>query len=297
MLLFAGRSCRYSSPSVRYNAEAHPPKAVSGELEKTNLDYFDDAPTSIKQTAVDHYEWGVGLNPVMSYAPATDVPLMISPSGYLGKHSHEKSSQALLGATVLTLADQFTAAPRARDNFRGWKQQRYGARGTTDEAEGGVWTEGAEETQGSHPPCRGTCSQQSEKDQRMWSALKTSLLTESEGDTDPPFFGFGIGRADGRASPNGGSDDNADARNTAVGEERNYAVLKGTRDMKQLDLERSAMDRTMRPHRVASARLLETDQTSPVQTKVGSVCEVCILGARRSRASAAQKSQEFLTDF
>lgn len=218
---------------------------------------------------MDHYDWGVGLHSAMSYVAAADVPLMISPSGYLGKHSHEKGSQGVRGSSVSTLTDQFTAAPRVREDFRAWKPQRYGGRGSTDEAEVGVWTEYAEERQGNRSPCRETSSQQSEKDQRMWSALKTSLLTGSEGDTDPQFFGFGIGRTEGRASPNGGSDHLADSGNTAVGEERNYAVLKGTRDMEQLDLERSAMDRTMRPHRVASARLLETTQASPVQTKVG----------------------------
>lgn len=263
--------CRYSSPSERYTAEAHPPKTASGELEKTTPDRFDDVPTSLKQVGVDHYDWGVGLHSAISYVAATDVPLMISPSGYLGKTSHEKGSQEVRGSPVSTLTEQFTAAPRARGNFRAWKPQRYGGRGPTDDAEVGVWTEYAEERQGIRSPCRDTSSQQSEKDQRMWSALKTSLLTGCEGDTDPPFFGFGIGRTEGRASPHGGSDGNADAGNTVVGEERNNAFLKGTRDMEQLDLERSAMDRTMRPHRVASARLLETTQASPVQTKVGGV--------------------------
>lgn len=216
---------------------------------------------------MDYYDWDVGLHSTMSYVPATDVPLMISPSGY----SNEQGSQGGRGAPVSTLTDQFTAAPRVRDNFRAWKSQRYGGRGHPDEAQVGVWTEYEEERQGDRSPCRETSSQQSEKDQRMWSALKTSLLTGSEGDTDPPLFGFGIGRTEDRASPNGGSDGNEDSGNTLVGEERSYAVLKGTRDMEQLDLERSAMDRTMRPHHVASARLLETTQASPVQTKVGSV--------------------------
>lgn len=263
----ADRLYRYSSPSERYNAEAHPPKTASGDPENTNHDHFEDAPTSLKQAAVDHYGWGVGLH--SAYVAATDVPLMISPSGYLGKHSHEKGAQGVRRSPVSTLADQFTAVSRVRDNFRAWKPQHYGGRGPSDEAEVGVWTEYAEERQGNRSPCQETSSQQSEKDQRMWSALKTSLLTGSEGDTDPPFFGCRIGKTDGRAAPNGGSDDNADSGNTIVDEESNYAVLKGTRDMEQLDLERSAMDRTMRPHRVASARLLETTHASPVHTKVG----------------------------
>ena len=270
LLPSSGRCCRYSSPSERYNAESHPPKTASGELEKTNHDRFDDAPTSLNQTAVEHYDWDVGLHSAVSYMEATDVPLMISPSGYLGKHSYEKGSQGVRGPSVSTLTDQFAAAPRVREHFRAWKPQRYGGRGPTDEAEVGVWTEYAEERQGNRSPYGETSSQQSEKDQRMWSALKTSLLTGSEEDKEPPFFGFGIGRTEGRASPNGGSDHDTDSGNTVVGEERNYAVLKGTRDMEQLDLERSAMDRTMRPHRVASARLLETTQASSVQTKVGS---------------------------
>lgn len=265
-LPFAGRYRRYSSPSERYSAEVHPPKTASGEMEETQ-DFFDEAPASLEQAAVDHYDWGVGLHSAMSYVAATDVPLMISPSGYLGKNSHEKCSQGVRRSPVSTL---ITSAPRVRDSARAWKPQRYGGRGPSDEAEVGVWTEYAEERQDNRSPCQETSSQQSEKDQRMWSALKTSLLTGSEGNTDTPFFGFGIGSTADRASPKGGSDDNAESSNTIAGE-RSYAFLKGTRDMEQLDLERSAMDRTMRPHRVASARLLETTQASPVQTKVGSV--------------------------
>eukprot|EP00752_Nemacystus_decipiens_P005931 g5356.t2 len=62
---------RSSSPSECYSAEAHPPRTASGELEKAKRDHLDDAPTSLKQAAVDHYDWGVGLYSAMSLLETT----------------------------------------------------------------------------------------------------------------------------------------------------------------------------------------------------------------------------------
>ncbi len=241
--------CRCSTPAERFSAEVHIPNTTSASQERTtNHDQLDDAiPVSHKQPAVDQYEWDDGLHPAIPYVAATDIPLMISPSGYFETH---------LGKTSQGQGSQFTVAPRG-SRCSAWKSQSYGGQGSSDKAE---------EEQGNTSPCQETSSQQSEKDQRMWSALKTSLLSGSEADTDSTFLG--LDRTDEGVSPDGGSVDNPDPDFAIRGEERHYAFLKGTRDMEQLDLERSAMDRTMRPHRVASARLLETNQASPVQTKV-----------------------------
>lgn len=195
--------------------------------------------------------------------PATttcDVPLMISPSRNFTSHT-SNSSQGDQGD------EQFNATPQARDDSRSsaWKSentntfrgpeggdapQGYG-QGSRSEVDNGVWTEYAEDReQGQHSPCQDTCSQQSEKDQRMWSALKTSLLSGSPRDKEGSRFEYQNGRIDEEGSNlDGGTE---------------------TRDLEQLDLERSAMDRSMRPHRVASARLLEKTQNASVQAKVSS---------------------------
>lgn len=240
---------RYATPPERFNAEAHTPNTTSAAQERsTSRDQLDEAvPVSYKQPAVDHYEWDDGLHPAMPHVAATEIPLMISPSGYFETH---------LGKVSQGQGSQFTAVPR-RSRCSAWKSEGYGGQGSSDKVE---------EAQGNTSPCQETSSQQSEKDQRMWSALKTSLLSGSEGDTDSTFLG--LDRTDDGVTPDSGSFNNPDTEFAIRGVERNYAFLKGTRDMEQLDLERSAMDRTMRPHRVASARLLETNHASPVQTKV-----------------------------
>jgi len=240
---------RYATPSARFNAEAHTPNTTSASLERTTShDQLDEAiPVGHKQPAVDQFEWDDCLHPAIPYVAATDIPLMISPSGYVETH---------LGKAKQGQGSQYTAAPRG-SRCSAWKSQGNGGQGSSDKVE---------EAQGNTSPCQETSSQQSEKDQRMWSALRTSLLSGSEGDTDSAFLG--LGRTDEGANPDGGSVDYAEPVFALGGEGRNYAFLKGTRDLEQLDLERSAMDRTMRPHRVASARLLETNHASPVQTKV-----------------------------
>lgn len=118
------------------------------------------------------------------------------------------------------------------------------------------------------PPCHETSSHQSEKDQRMWSALKTSLLSGSEAHADPPHDNLRIGRTEERGTPNG-VDRYVDKGGINGNDEaRGYGFLTEARDMEQLDQERSAMDRTMRPHRIASARLLETTRNSSSPIKV-----------------------------
>lgn len=241
---------RCSTSFQRFNAEARIPNTSSAAHERTTgHDHLDEAvPVSHKEPIVDQYEWDDGLHSATSYVAATDIPLMISPSEYLETH---------LGKASQGKASQYTAAPLGA-KCSAWKSQGYGGQEPSDKVE---------ETQSNISSCQETSSQQSEKDQRMWSALKTSLLSGSEGDTDSTFLG--LDKCDKRVISSGISDDNADTDFAIGGEEISYAFLKGTRDMEQLDLERSAMDRTMRPHRVASARLLETAEASPVQTKVG----------------------------
>lgn len=112
--------------------------------------------------------------------------------------------------------------------------------------------------------------QQSEKDLRMWSALKTSLLSEGLAPVDRPFDG--VHATDDQTRQEAGY--MQDARDGASGCTTNIPPFddqpgtKGTRNMEQLDLERSAMDRSMRPHRSASARLLETEPSRPSPSRV-----------------------------
>ncbi|CAM9396645.1 unnamed protein product, partial [Hapterophycus canaliculatus] len=161
--------------------------------------------------------------------------------------------------------DQFKVSSHSRDGSEScaWKSehsrgtQSNGERGTRNEAEAGGWTERAEEKeQGDYSLCHEMASRQNEKDQRMWSALKNSLLSKSREDADSSIAGFRTARIDDGGNSDGGSNCNGDSR----------IVVR--RDMEQLDLERSAMDRTIRPHRIASARALEANQDSPLQTKV-----------------------------
>lgn len=266
------------SPSERYNVEAHAPNTTSAKLDIANQFNEADVSASLKQDIPAQNDWGGGLHSATSYVVTTttcEAPPMIPPSGYYethegkglqGKSLQGKGLQGGRGSSVSTFPEEMEVAPQARGrsgssvwksgSHQGCDTQVYGGgRGYGDEAQGGRWTEFAEERErGNHSPCQETSSQQSEKDQRMWFALKTSLLAE-EGSTDSSIVGSRIGKTDDGSTPDCGSDNNT--------------FLKGARDMEQLDLERSAMDRTMRPHRVASARLLETTQDSPVQTKVG----------------------------
>lgn len=269
---------RHISPSERYNVEAFTPNTPSAKMD--TVDRFNEAElsASVNQGTAEQNDWGDGLRSTTSHVVPTttcDVPLTTSPSGYYetyeNKSSQNKNSQGKglhggRGSSVSTFAEELNVAPEARGRSESsvWKLgthqgcgvHGYGnGRGFNDETETGGWTEFTEERErGNNSPCQETSSQQSEKDQRMWSALKTSLLSE-EGDTDSSIVGFRIGK-----TGDGGTYDGCSDKNT---------FLKGTRDMEQLDLERSAMDRTMRPHRVASARLLETTQGSHKQTKVG----------------------------
>lgn len=125
--------------------------------------------------------------------------------------------------------------------------------------------------QGASSPRDESSVQLNEKDQRMWSALKTSLLSGGSAQTDQSIVGLGSGRVTYELTSSGPpiyvgdryNDTDTDATRIAILNDQ--PRMKGTRDMEQLDLERSAMDRTMRPHRTASARLFETDQESPSQ--------------------------------
>lgn len=103
--------------------------------------------------------------------------------------------------------------------------------------------------------------QQSEKDLRMWSALKTSLLSEGLTPVDRPLDG--VHAADDEKRQEAGymedASEGASGCTTKIPPFSDQAGIRGTRNMEQLDLERSAMDRSMRPHRSASARLLETE--------------------------------------
>lgn len=227
-----------------------------------------------------------------------DVAIASSPSkkhgAHLGKGSQRKGSQQKIShscssqakcmqrnssrggrrSRVATLAEQFKASSQASNGFESSAGKSGRSRGQSsserrpgNEAEAGDWTEQADEReQDERPLCEEMLSHQNEKDQRMWSALKTSLLSGTGKDADPSIVGLQIGRIDDEGTSYGDS---------------NY--IRGSRivvarDMEQLDLERSAMDRTIRPHRIASARALEASQNSPSQTKVslsGAISNTC----------------------
>lgn len=197
-----------------------------------------------------------------------------------------KESPVGRASPATTLANQFKAQKVAAQtayacsgssdwrNVYGNTQQDVGANGFSGQGFGGEeemgLSLGGDEAKGeqrAHPPCHETLSQQSEKD--LWSALKTSLLSGSKPHVDPPHDNLRIRRTEERSTPNadGCYVDNGCIRGN--GEARGYGFLTEARDMEQLDQERSAMDRTMRPHRIASARLLETNRNPPSPINVG----------------------------
>lgn len=281
----SARQHRYSSPRERYNAESKSNTYASTEL--VNKDQFNEAldvkePPYARHVAADHRSRHANVS--------CEESLMISRSRYFESRWSE-GSPALRASPVSTVVDQVKATPRARrvpsketaKHHPGSLAWRRGHGGNVQDSEPGSGSKpesGDDDDMGDgagrecrreqrpHSPCQETSSQQSEKDQRMWSALKTSLLSGNDIRTDP-YVGIGTGRAEYREI--------ADGRDyIGIGtdaETRSYAFLRGTRDMEQLDLERSAMDRTMRPHRVASARLLETNQESPSPNKVGTTTQ------------------------
>lgn len=107
-----------------------------------------------------------------------------------------------------------------------------------------------------------TSTPQSERDQRMWSALKTSIMSDGEVHTDDTQCQLSIARTDisGASAP---KQNDCIGANTLEG-----AAVKGTRNMESIDLEKGDTDGTLRPHRVASARLLESSKESSRSNKV-----------------------------
>lgn len=105
---------------------------------------------------------------------------------------------------------------------------------------------------------------QSERDQRMWSALKTSIMSEGEVNTDTQRHGqeFSIARTEISGA-------STLKQNDCIGVKTlEGAVVKGARDMENIDVERGDTDGTLRPHRVASARLLESSKEFSRSNKV-----------------------------
>ncbi|CAM9155374.1 unnamed protein product, partial [Choristocarpus tenellus] len=105
-------------------------------------------------------------------------------------------------------------------------------------------------------PCRmkELAHQQQEKDQRLWSALRTTLLSSMKTDE----FG-NSGKVKGMELT---SEDISFSRaglepslTPSVGIDGKEVGRDMSRNMQQLDFERSAMDRNMRLHRIASARI------------------------------------------
>ncbi|CAM9112628.1 unnamed protein product [Scytosiphon promiscuus] len=245
-------------------------------------DRSDDVgvPTHFDQKAAQkHNGRGDGLHPVPSCVTSNhDFQAALSSSNnhdvHLGKssqrkapHSHNSQRKSLQRKYArrgrrsrdLTLAEHFKASARKS------VQVHSTAVEATD------WAEQTEDRdQGDISLFHQTCNHQNDKDQRMWSALRTSLLSISGEDTDPTIVGLRIGSIEDGRSSDGGSACNRSSR----------IVVR--RDMEQLHLERSAMDRTIRPHRIASARALEASQDSPLQTKVKQP-RTFSASARRSR--------------
>lgn len=227
--------------------------------------------------------WNGDLRSAPSKVPAA-ATVATSPSGFFEAYPGKESP---VGRTspATALANQFkthkvtSRTAHVCSGSSDWRnpygntQQEIGANasngsGLGGEEEMGVSLGGDEgrEAQAAYPPYHETSSQQSEKD--LWSALKTSLLSRSEAHADPPHDKIGIGRTEERRALN---DDGRYVGNGNIrgnGEARGYGFLTEARDMEQLDQERSAMDRTMRPHRIASARLLETSRNPPSPNKV-----------------------------
>ncbi|CAN0129337.1 unnamed protein product [Ascophyllum nodosum] len=117
-------------------------------------------------------------------------------------------------------------------------------------------------------PCQETSSrQQNERDQRMWSALKTSIFSGGEVNVDTSCDGLDLSMA--KTGIGVSTLQHNDYLKAEVAKEpRTCAHFKGARNMEQLDLERSLMDRTVRPHRVVTARALKTNDESPSLSKV-----------------------------
>lgn len=273
---------RYPTKSEHYQAEpgkAHPSSAVPNVINNNQF----EGDVGHNHDAMEQCDrWNGDLRSAPS-----KTTIATSPSGFFETYPGKESP---VGRTspATTLASQFKAHNVASRtayacsgssdwrNVYGNTQKDVGANGFSGSRFGGEEEMGASlggdegrEEQRPHPPCHGTSSQQSEKD--LWSALKTSLLSGSEAHADPPLDKMRIGRTeergtlndDGRYVDNGGIRGNDEARG--------YGFLTEARDMEQLDQERSAMDRTMRPHRIASARLLETNRNppSPIKVRVG----------------------------
>ena len=278
---------RHPTKSDHYQAEpskAHPPSEVPVVVSKNQFEGdVAQNPDAVEQC--DRWDGDLRSAPSKVTVAAT---MATSPSGCFEAHSG-KDSPGGRESPATTVASQFNShitssgtayacsGPSDWRNVYGSNQQGVGTNAIS-----GLGFDGEEEmglslgdnegrgVQRARLPCHKTSSQQSEKDQRMWSALKTSLLSRSEAHADPPYENLRIGRVedsrgtlhdDGRYVGNGSIRGN--------GEARGYGFLTQARDMEQLDQERSAMDRTMRPHRIASARLLETSRNSPSPNKVG----------------------------
>lgn len=288
---------RYSSPRERYNAKASNWYISSAVVDAPNLDEAGgpEKPACPKHIATERHNRRGDTNNARSVplrakaAAACKETLLISHSRYFDSNSGEglPEERAL---PISSLANQFKAAPRARrvatktvhhyaeapawkkgcgGTMQGVRSNDYDTPGSEGQQDVAVSIEKYEgRLQGRCSPCQETASQQSEKDQRMWSALKTSLLAGSERLTDQLLVGLRSGSTNNRDTPVCGSNHIGDMGVGVGTKARSYVCFKGTRDMEQLDLERSAMDRTMRPHRVASARLLETNQDSLSPSKV-----------------------------
>ena len=103
----------------------------------------------------------------------------------------------------------------------------------------------------------------------MWSALKTSIFSGGEVNVDTSCDGLDLSMA--KTGIGVSTLQHNDYLKAEVAKEpRTCAHFKGARNMEQLDLERSLMDRTVRPHRVVTARALKTNDESPSLSKVGS---------------------------
>lgn len=145
---------------------------------------------------------------------------------------------------------------------------------------------------------------QSEKDQRMWSALKTSLLSADPTHRDHSLAGAKAQPAGYQALPQWNPSvevDNTNERATNDVMEITYwndrPGTEGARDMEQLHQERSAMDRMMRPRRTVSARLLGTSQENASSNKArGNECTHGDCGhSRISRHYAERGAQQLFT--
>lgn len=219
---------------------------------------------------------------------------LISPSKYLGASPGESLS-GVRRSPLATERQQLEVRPtlrrrrvdpkvdrQCRSGCSTWEEKGYTTKQflrakcyRRSERRGDSWFDVAAESDNddqdpnAHVSHRGISVDQSEKDQRTWSALKTSLLHGSEMQVAPRVVGVSVedeGRGSTLVDP-GHNFGREDAR-TSFGAQ-SFAFAGGTRCMEQLDFERSAMDRTARPNRVASARLLDnTTQESPTRNNV-----------------------------